>query len=149
MSADADTNNTYMVTVKAEAGGEMDTHDVTVMVTNVEEDGMVTLSSMTPSVGAELTATLTDPDDMVSGQSWQWSKATTTDGVYMEVDNATTTAYTPMDADDGHYLKATVTYTDGHGSDKRSRGDDNCHGDRRRPAARQVRRGHRRRNRSG
>ena len=28
-----------MVTVKAEAGGEMDTHDVTVMVTNVEELG--------------------------------------------------------------------------------------------------------------
>ena len=26
--ADADTNNTYMVTVKAEAGGEMDTQDV-------------------------------------------------------------------------------------------------------------------------
>ena len=55
---------------------------------------------------------------MVSGQSWQWSKAMTTDGVYMEINNATTTAYTPMDADDGHYLKATVMYTDGHGSGK-------------------------------
>ena len=37
--ADADTNNVYMVTVKAEAGGEMDMVDVTVMVTNVDEIG--------------------------------------------------------------------------------------------------------------
>ena len=39
--ADADTNNTYMVTVKAEAGGEMDTQDVTVTVTDVGELGML------------------------------------------------------------------------------------------------------------
>ena len=32
-------SNTYMVTVKAEAGGEMDMVDVTVTVANVEEDG--------------------------------------------------------------------------------------------------------------
>ena len=38
----ADTNNVYMVTVKAEAGTYMDTHDVMVMVTNVDEMGRVT-----------------------------------------------------------------------------------------------------------
>ena len=37
--ADADTNNEYIATVKAEAGGEMETLEVTVMVTNMEEDG--------------------------------------------------------------------------------------------------------------
>ena len=37
--ADADTNNVYMVTVKAEAGGEMEMVEVTVMVTNVDEIG--------------------------------------------------------------------------------------------------------------
>ena len=37
--ADADTNNVYMVTVKAEAGGEMGEVAVTVMVTNVDEIG--------------------------------------------------------------------------------------------------------------
>ena len=35
-------DNMYMVTVKAEAGGEMDMMDVTVTVTNVEEIGMLT-----------------------------------------------------------------------------------------------------------
>ena len=39
--ADADTNNVYMVTVKAEAGGEMGEVAVTVMVTNVDELEMV------------------------------------------------------------------------------------------------------------
>ena len=32
-------DNTYMVTVMAEAGGEMDMMDVTVMVTNVKKTG--------------------------------------------------------------------------------------------------------------
>ena len=36
---DQDMNNTYMVTVMASAGGEMDTQDVMVMVTNVDEMG--------------------------------------------------------------------------------------------------------------
>ena len=35
--ADADTDNIYMVTVKANDGTYMDTHEVTVMVTNVDE----------------------------------------------------------------------------------------------------------------
>ena len=39
MPADADTNNTYMVTVKAEAGGEIQMVEVTVMVTDVDELG--------------------------------------------------------------------------------------------------------------
>ena len=39
----SDTNtNTYMVTVKAEAGDVMETVEVTVMVTNEEEDGNCT-----------------------------------------------------------------------------------------------------------
>ena len=54
MPMDADTDNTYMVTVKASYGSgaemSMDTQTVTVYVTNVEEDGTVTLSSMTPVV---------------------------------------------------------------------------------------------------
>ena len=36
--ADADTNNVYMVTLKATVAGEMDTHAVTVTVTDVVED---------------------------------------------------------------------------------------------------------------
>ena len=40
-AADANTDNIYMVTVKATAGGEMDTQDVTVTVTDVGELGML------------------------------------------------------------------------------------------------------------
>ena len=40
--ADADSDNTYMVTVKASAGGEMEMVDVTVMVTDVDELGELT-----------------------------------------------------------------------------------------------------------
>ena len=39
MPADADTNNIYMVTVKAEAGGEMEMVEVSVTVTDVDELG--------------------------------------------------------------------------------------------------------------
>ena len=40
-----------MVTVKAEAGGDMDLVEVTITVTNVEEDGTVTLTPTRPIVG--------------------------------------------------------------------------------------------------
>ena len=38
---DADMDNVYMVTIMADDGTYMDTHDVTVMVTDVEELGML------------------------------------------------------------------------------------------------------------
>ena len=43
-----DDSNTYMVTVKAEADGEMEMVEVTVMVTNVNEAGTVTLIDHVP-----------------------------------------------------------------------------------------------------
>ena len=62
-AADADEDNMYMVTVKADDGTHMDTHDVTVMVTNVDEDGMVAAISGTARVDSVLTAGMvTDPD---------------------------------------------------------------------------------------
>ena len=48
MPADADTNNIYMVTVKAEAGGEMEMLEVTVTVTDVSELGTLAGSSGFP-----------------------------------------------------------------------------------------------------
>ena len=120
--AKSETNtNTYMVTLKASDGTEVgtDTHEVTVMVTNVDEDGKVTLSLMPPVVGAELTAMLTDLDGDVSGEAWQWSKSMTMDGEFTNIeDDADMASYTPVEADDGHYLRVTVIYTDGHGSGK-------------------------------
>ena len=116
-----DDSNTYMVTVKASAGGEMEMLEVTVEVTNVDEMGTLVLSSTTPSVDAELTATLTDLDGMVSGETWMWSKSmdmTFMDGNETVIANATSMSYTPVAGDATYYLKVTVTYTDGEGSGK-------------------------------
>ena len=47
------TNNTYVVTVQASDGGDgtTATEEVTIEVTNVEEPGTVTLSTLQPQVG--------------------------------------------------------------------------------------------------
>ena len=119
--ADADGDNEYMVTVKAEAGGEMAMQEVTVMVTNMEEAGTVTLDPARPSVDTEITATLEDMD-IVETVSWQWAEhAATDDGSmpaedsadWMDITGETDASYTP-DADDADmWLRATATYTDG------------------------------------
>ena len=121
MRMDADTDNTYMVTVKASYGSGaemgMDTRDVTVMVTNEEETGAVTLSSMTPVVGTAVTASVTDLDVVVTDSvMWQWSKSMTMDGTFTDIADATLMAYTPMEADKNYYLRAKATYTDGYDS---------------------------------
>ena len=118
MPMDMGENNEYMVTVVARKGDFMAKVDVTVTVTNEDEDGMVTLRPMRPSVGTEITATLTDPDMMVSGTTWQWSMSESMDGSFTPIDTETSMSYTPVEADDGYYLKATASYTDGEGPGK-------------------------------
>ena len=115
---DADTNNVYMVTVIAtDSERNMAEREVTVTVTNMEEDGTVTLSPMTAVVGTEITATLMDPDDGVTGESWQWSQSATMDGTFEDITGVTSASYTPVDEDNGDYLMATVMYTDGYGEE--------------------------------
>ena len=118
--ADADTDNTYVVTVKANDGTYMATRDVTVMVTNVDEDGMVTLSETRPAVRTPLTATLTDPDGAVTGETWLWEKSDAMTGSPWTIIPGATSAnsYTPVEGDAGKYLRATASYTDGEGSGK-------------------------------
>ena len=71
---DSGRNNVYEVTVKVtDSEGNSDEQDVTVKVTNVEELGVVTLSTLQPRVGFPVTATLTDPDNITANSvSWQW-----------------------------------------------------------------------------
>ena len=116
--ADADGNNEYMVKVMAADGFSSATHDVMVMVTNMDEDGMVTLSPAIPVVGAEVTASLTDPDGGVTGISWQWASADTEGGPFSNISDATSASYTVAAGAVGKYLQATATYTDGHGPGK-------------------------------
>ncbi len=118
--ADADMNNIYSVIVKANDGASEATKTVTVRVENEEEKGMVELSSLTPVVDVELTATLTDPDGSITGETWQWSRSSTMNGVFTQIPSANMASYTPKAADDSDYLMVEVTYTDGHGTGKDS-----------------------------
>ena len=118
-AADADMDNTYMVTVNATDGTYMDTQDVTVTVTNMDEAEAVTLSATRPEVGTEITAELSDDGDEILGDvMWQWASSDAKDGTYTDIEGATSDSYTPVDVDENMYLRATAMYTDTHGSGK-------------------------------
>ena len=114
---DYETKSSYMVTVTAtDPDGETASIDVTINVTNVDEDGTLTLSSMDPMVGTALTATLAEGDAvMADSEEWGWSRSMTADGTFTHID-ADMNTYTPTDADVGYYLRVTVMYNDGHGA---------------------------------
>ena len=124
-------DNMYQVTVKAEAGGEMDMMDVTVTVTNVDETGEVTLwasasdaLTMAPQVGDTITGAVMDPDnpdDDATVESWQWAR--TMDDMdsrdmdsWMPITGATNAAYMVTEGDTGYYLRVMATYTDAVGT---------------------------------
>ncbi len=85
-----------------------------------DRQGMVTLSDNMPMVGDMLTATLTDADGGISGTAWQWSRCEDSAGddcagihnANSDSDTTTMTSYTPVEADDGKYLKAMAMYRD-------------------------------------
>ncbi len=124
MPGDKNKDNIYEVTVVASDGEMTAMRSLTVKVVDMDEAGMVELSSQDALIGVELTATLKDSDGGVpdpakfTGVTWQWYSLSE---VNTELDSTATGAvikraaspsYTP-DADDrGRYLKAMVTYTD-------------------------------------
>ena len=123
--ADTGMDNTYMVTVKAEAGGEMAMRPVTVTVINDEEPGRVTLwagadaLTMAPQVGDTITGAVMDPDGGVTGETWQWSRTMTPDMMdsWMDITDATNAAYMVMEGDTGYHLRVMATYMDAVGTD--------------------------------
>ena len=77
--ADAGGNNVYNITVTATDSDEQtDTMAVVVTVTNVEEDGTVTLNTLQPRVGIGVMATLTDLDGATTDVTWKWQGQTLT-----------------------------------------------------------------------
>ena len=105
--------NVYRVTVRA-AGGA---HDVAVTVTDVDEAGTVSMSRPQPQVAQPLEAGLSDEDDGVTAERWQWARSE--DGrTWTDVDGATTLRRPPAPGDVGMYLRATVSYSDGFGAGK-------------------------------
>ena len=123
--ADADMDNMYMVTVVATDSGTPKmtaTRDVVITVTNADDMGTLTLSSVQPKVGIDFTATLSDPDGGVKDVKWQWyDGAIVEDGLTQNtIDKAKSATYTPVSGDITNLLSVRATYTDSHGSGKRA-----------------------------
>ncbi len=116
--ADSNRDNVYLVTVRAWDGNSYGTLDVVVTVTNEDEDGTVSLSSLQPQAGTELEADLSDPDGSVTATTWVWERSTSSTGPWSTIGGATSDAYTPADADLNRFLRVTASYTDGEGSGK-------------------------------
>ena len=126
MPADAGRNNVYNVTVVATDDGVVNgrnkmaaTRAVSIMVTNVEEAGTVTLSAQQPYVGVPLTASVTDLDGPTTDVTWKWERdpmLNTADDEEV-IAGATSATYTPTSDDAGSFLRAIATYTDPQGKD--------------------------------
>ena len=114
---DYETKSGYTVTVTASDGTLTATVDVTVTVTNIDEAGTVTLSTDQPPARAEITAALTDPDEGVSGAVWQWERSSDGNTDWAGIGTGSP-SHTPVDGDVGYHLRATASYTDGHGPGK-------------------------------
>ena len=103
--------------------GQTGYHKVTVMVTDVNERGKVTLATNTANgtpqylVGATLTATVSDGDitntdqgftvdkpGEVTGVTWRWYRGGT------EITGAATNSYQLLPADAGQHIRVVVTY---------------------------------------
>ena len=117
---DYETKSGYTVTVTASDGTLTATVDVTVTVTNIDEAGTVALSTNQPSARAEITAALTDPDKGVTGAVWQWERSSDGNTDWADI-GTSSPSYTPVDGDVGYHLRATASYTDGHGPGKTAR----------------------------
>ncbi len=95
------------------------THFVVIRLTNVDDAGMVTLSSDSPEVEVELDARLLDPDRAIHDLEWQWQSADTNPSdTWTDISGATSASYTPVTADAGKFLRTKASYGDGQGSGK-------------------------------
>ena len=119
----------YAVTVEASDGGATTaTEDVTIEVTNVDEPGTVTLSTLQPQVGVVITATLDDPDTetvntITNTITWQWYRGSSPITGAVDGASSITSMYTPKTGDVGSRLRARAMYDDDEGEDKTAQED--------------------------
>ena len=141
---DYESQSSYSISVTADDGnGGVGKVDITVKVTNANDDGTVKLSMREPQVGRPVNASLTDPDGNITGLGWQWywdndSTTVATDfdtapdncapgsSALCTIDGAKSPTYTPKGVNPaGHdtsntgawFLVARATYSDKVGSD--------------------------------
>ena len=132
----SDNSTTYEVTVQASDGGETTaTEEVTIRITNVDEPGTVTLSTLQPQVDVQITATLDDPDSQIGNTiTWQWYRGSSLITGADNGENLSTSNYTPATGDEGNRLRARAMYDDGEGEDKTAQ-EDSANSVRRAPAS--------------
>ena len=117
--------SSYTVTVRASDGTNDVPHDVTVTVTDVDEDEVLTLSLRTPLIGEEFTAAFEegtgDNVDNVQPPTWAWARsAMGSSSGFMTISGAAAATYLPAGADRERYLRVTVSYNDGHGQGRKT-----------------------------
>ena len=110
-----DDDNVYEVIVLAQAGSALTLKSVIVTVTDEDEAGAISLSTARPGMGAELTATLSDPDEVSGTPAWQWERSAGRNS-WVVIAGAEAAGYTPTAADTNAFLRVTATYGDEHGS---------------------------------
>ena len=129
-------NNVYKVTVRFGAGGEdgapvigddyagddLGEIDLTVTVTNVDEDGKVAISPRQPQVGTRMTAILTDPDNVApAAAEWQWASSDSENGPWEDIPEfSDEMTYRPTPDDENKWLRVTVVYVDRAGAEPKS-----------------------------
>ena len=119
-------DNIYRVTVRFGAGGEdgmpgvnaydgddLGTLDLTITVTNLDEEGGVLISSLQPQVGTELTATVFDRDGVAGVGSWKWARSDSMNGTFEDIpERSSDRTYRPTIDDLDKYLRVTARYRD-------------------------------------
>ena len=144
MPADRNKDNVYKVTVVVSDDGSpklTDKRQVEVTVTDVEEPGVVSLSSVQPKVAIQQTAALEDSDGDFKDVEWQWYRSNAdscptaltnvdqalidelaaADSAWSKIPDAESDTYTPeagTDKDEGKCLLALAKYNDRRGTSK-------------------------------
>ena len=147
MPTDEGEDNSYRVTIRARVTTDRVIEDlvrlsVTITVTNVNEEGGVTLSApnnagtsvdlavldidgmeimagVAPVAGRMITADLMDYDEVTDGTTtWVWAITDSLDIRWTDIQGENTNEYTPASSDAGKYLRVVAQYTDGHGPGK-------------------------------
>ena len=110
------------VTDSKDENGAADTEtdatiSVTIDVTDIEEDGAVTLVPTSIRSGQTVAASLSDPDGGVVDSTWSWHRSSDK-SVWTEIAGASSASYTAVSGDIGSYLRATAAYSDARGPKK-------------------------------
>ena len=105
-----------------------DSVSVTIRVKNIDEAGTITLIPPTPAVGSVLNAVLTDPDGELRIIWVRWHKADSATGPFTLIGGnnsrcSSRGCYAPAAADQGKFLKVSITYYDGASGPRNASGN--------------------------